>query len=126
MGLMDREYTRRGNHYRPPSRARWQTWLVTAGSVIAVASAALWLLRDIRYMVRDSEPGEGSLVVNINTATQAQLETLPNIGPARAAQIIANRPYESVEDLLRISGIGPSALEDMRALVTTDVETKPR
>lgn len=60
--------------------------------------------------------------VNVNTADSALLETLPGIGPATAAKIIADReangPFQAVEDLLRVSGIGEKKLEAMRGLVT--------
>jgi competence protein ComEA len=57
-------------------------------------------------------------LININTATAAELETLPGIGPARAEDIIANRPYASIEELERVPGIGPAILEQLRDLVT--------
>lgn len=38
--------------------------------------------------------------VNINTATQAELEALPGVGPVTASKIISDRPYQVVEDLL--------------------------
>ncbi|MBI3961680.1 MAG: helix-hairpin-helix domain-containing protein [Deinococcus sp.] len=57
------------------------------------------------------------LRVNLNTATQAELEALPGIGPVLARRIIENRPYSSVDDLLRVSGIGPATLERLRPLV---------
>ncbi len=43
--------------------------------------------------------------ININTADQATLEKLPEIGPVKAKAIIAGRPYKSVEDVMKISGI---------------------
>jgi competence ComEA-like helix-hairpin-helix protein len=43
--------------------------------------------------------------ININTADQATLQTLPDIGPVKAQAIIAGRPYKSVEELMKISGI---------------------
>lgn len=60
--------------------------------------------------------------VNLNTATDAELDTLPRIGPAMAARIIewrdANGRFTSVEDLLAVPGIGDKMLETLRALVT--------
>ena len=50
------------------------------------------------------EPGEK---ININTATQAELETLEAIGPARAQGIIQYRPYETIEEIQNVPGIGP-------------------
>ena len=56
--------------------------------------------------------------INVNTATQAELETLPGIGASRAQAIIANRPFASVDDLDRVPGIGQATLERLRPLVT--------
>lgn len=58
--------------------------------------------------------------VNINTATAAELETLPGIGPARAEDIIAHRPYAAVDDLLRVPGIGSATLEELRPLIEVE------
>jgi competence ComEA-like helix-hairpin-helix protein len=60
--------------------------------------------------------------VNINTATIAQLETLPGIGATTAKSIVAFReksgPFQRVEDLLAIKGISKSKLEKLRPYVT--------
>ncbi len=60
--------------------------------------------------------------VNLNTADAAALETLPGVGPSIAASIIAFReqegPYERVDDLLEVAGIGPSRLAQLADLVT--------
>ncbi len=52
--------------------------------------------------------------INLNTASSKQLQRIPGIGPVRAKQIIAGRPYQKVEDLLKISGIGPKTLEKIK------------
>lgn len=50
--------------------------------------------------------------ININTATQTQLETLPGIGPSTASKIISyrneNGKFKSIEDIKNVSGIGDS------------------
>jgi len=61
--------------------------------------------------------GAGGLI-NLNTATAAELETLPGIGPSKAAAIVANRPYTTVDDLERVPGIGARTLDQLRPLVT--------
>lgn len=64
----------------------------------------------------------GSHLININTATAALLESLPNIGPTRAAQIILYREqygyFGSVDDLAKVPGIGEKTLASLRDLVT--------
>ena len=65
-------------------------------------------------------PGDGR--VNLNTADEADLDTLPRIGEAMAQRIIAwreeNGRFTSVEDLLAVPGIGDKMLESLRDLVT--------
>ena len=60
--------------------------------------------------------------VNINTATQAQLEELPGIGPTYAQSIIAERErrggFTSVNDLRSVRGIGDKRFAELAPLVT--------
>jgi competence ComEA-like helix-hairpin-helix protein len=121
MGLQDRDYMRRGPDFRGLRRSRdWMKILTIAGTVLAVGSAGVWFYRDVRSVVPEFGPDEGSLVVNINTASKEDLETIPGIGPTRAAQIIAGRPYTRVEDLERLNGIGPGQIEDIKPFATVD------
>jgi competence protein ComEA len=64
----------------------------------------------------------GDSRVNLNTADAAALDTLPRIGPALAARIVAwreqNGRFTSVDDLLAVPGIGDKMLESLRDLVT--------
>ena len=71
------------------------------------------------------DPGQneaGDALLNLNTADQAQLETLPGIGPARAQAIIAyrdqNGPFTAVEEITAVSGIGQGILGNLQHLVT--------
>lgn len=59
--------------------------------------------------------------INLNTATQEALETLPGIGPKLARQIMQYRnqtPFTSIEDLSNVEGIGEKRLDAIRNLVT--------
>lgn len=56
--------------------------------------------------------------VNLNTATQEQLEALPKVGPSMAARIIAARPLRSQADLDAIKGVGEATLKVLVPLVS--------
>jgi competence protein ComEA len=60
--------------------------------------------------------------LNLNTATAAQLETLPGIGPAVAARILEHRQkngnFKKVEELMNVKGIGEKAFLKIKALVS--------
>ncbi len=60
--------------------------------------------------------------VNINTATQAQLETLPGIGPSTATKILTYRKekgkFTKVEDIKEVSGIGEAKFEKIKDAIT--------
>jgi competence protein ComEA len=62
--------------------------------------------------------------VNINTASQAELETLSGIGPATAQKIIAfreeNGPFTSIEEIQKVSGIGPVTFENIKGFIVVD------
>lgn len=69
-----------------------------------------------------SGASQGSRIININTATASQLESLTGVGPATARAIISYRttkgPFAKVEDLLNVPGIGPAKLSAMRSEIS--------
>ena len=60
----------------------------------------------------------GSGLININTATEAELQDLPGVGEATATSIVEERssggPFSSPEDIMRVSGIGEKKFEKMK------------
>lgn len=64
----------------------------------------------------------GAVLVSLNSADALELESIPGIGPAKAAAIIQERDrrggFAAVEDLLAVQGIGPATLEAIRPYVT--------
>jgi competence protein ComEA len=66
--------------------------------------------------------GGGSAKINVNRASATELDALPGIGPTLAGRIVdyrsANGPFVSVNDLGKVSGIGPRLLANISSLVT--------
>lgn len=69
-----------------------------------------------------AETATEGAAVSINAADEAALETIPGIGPVKAAAIVAHRtehgPFGSLAELIDVSGIGPATLEALRPYVT--------
>lgn len=121
MGILDRKYSKRDDEEPPdledPRTARW----------IAIALAALVLLAVTVAVLtpKRSPPLEkGSQLVNINTASQSQLESLPGIGPSLSQLIISGRPYADVTDLAKVRGISMRQVEQLRPMLTVSEPTR--
>jgi len=69
-----------------------------------------------------TEPSTSLELININTASQAELETLPGIGPTTAQRIIEyreqNGPFVNTEDIINVPGIGSGTYERIKNLIT--------
>ncbi len=93
-------------------------WLFLLGgdggySVTTEAGQGAWM---------EEQPGP----LNLNRATQVQLQSLEGIGPVLAQRIVdyrtAHGPFDSPEELLEVEGIGPVILEQIRDFITTEEE----
>ncbi|WP_226376836.1 helix-hairpin-helix domain-containing protein [Oceanobacillus halotolerans] len=64
-----------------------------------------------------SNDGESSIdgCVNINEATVEELQEITHIGPARAEALVELRPFQSLDELTNINGIGPARIKDIKA-----------
>ncbi len=65
-----------------------------------------------------SRPGAPAKKINLNTATLAELEALPEIGPVKAQAIIEARPFASIEDVKRVTGIKEGTFDEIKDQIT--------
>ena len=89
-----------------------------------MGSAAVWFLRNFSDYSASIGPGEGDLIVNINTASAEELKALPGIRSSLARLIVAGRPNKIVDELDLVRGIGPGLIQSLRPLVSVDGETR--
>lgn len=74
-----------------------------------------------RTSTTSKKASELTELINVNRATQAELQKLPGIGPKLSQRILderAKKEFKSVDDLRRVPGIGPKTLEKLRPHVT--------
>ena len=88
------------------------------GTILATVLLGKFLTRST-----STEPSVANLrfVVNVNKATQAELRTLPDVGPTLAMRIVEYRdlhgPFSSIEQLTEVRGFGPKTLEKLAPML---------
>lgn len=72
----------------------------------------------------NTEKGVSNGKVNINSATEVELETLPGVGPSTASKIVTFRQksgnFKKIEDIMNVPGIGEGKFEDMKEFISID------
>ena len=93
-----------------------------SGSCVLFLVAHAVIVLFVSLGIAFAQKAPPSQPINLNTATIAQLETLPGIGPNTAKSIVEFRersgPFQRIEDLLAIKGISKARLEKLRPYVT--------
>ena len=96
--------------------------IVIAALLVAALSAATSAAQDTTRRTSAAASASASAPVNLNTATAAQLETLPGIGKATAERILEyrqkNGSFKKVEDLMNVRGVGEKSFLKLKPLVT--------
>ena len=86
-------------------------------SLVCVLTLALPVFAGQAAAGKSAQSKAPASAVNLNTASQADLEALPGVGPATAKKIIAGRPYASVADLAK-AGVPKNTIEKITPMVT--------
>ena len=118
--------------YRVGSEDRLEDVLALAGGLtqdadparvnmaLRVSDEAHFYIPSLDDTPPESTPAPG--LININTATVEELQTLRGVGEQKAGDIVhyreENGAFARVEDLLNVTGIGPKTLEDLRPFIT--------
>jgi len=100
-------------------------YIVEDGQKIFIPSITDEITEETEYVTSESgdniivDDNEGeNIMVNINKATQTELETLPGIGPAMALRIIEHREengnFENIEEIKNVKGIGDAKFENIK------------
>lgn len=96
--------------------------LTTALALVLAATLGGGALPQDPAPARPAAEGRGAAPLDLNTATAAQLETLPGIGAATAARIVEYREknggFKKIEELMNVKGIGEKSFLKLKPLVS--------
>jgi competence protein ComEA len=99
----------------------WFLFLYTA-----VITSLIMVISTVSFAAKKAAKGSAG-IININTADEKALETLPGVGKATAKAIIEGRPYKSIDDLKRVKGMSDKkiqALKDKISVVEAAASTE--
>jgi competence protein ComEA len=98
-------------------------------SVFTLAAClAMPLLAQTATPRPNSSPAKPTMMVNLNTATSAELETLPGVGAKMASRIIEYRqkkgPFKKIEELMNVQGMGEKNFLKLRSQLTVGAKSE--
>lgn len=95
---------------------------------LALGVAALFLGLSLAPVYAQSAPPKAK--ININTASAGELEALPRVGPKVAQRIVdfrtKNGNFKTVEEIMKVQGIGEKIFAEIKDLITVGGETAPK
>ena len=122
MGLYDRDYMRGSESTQSIPRV-----VLVLGVVVSLITASSYLMKEFRLFSRSKpkaavhQPTDLQELrdnpLDLNTATDEELQRIPHVSEAIAADIIAARPFQSIDQLDDITGIGEKKLKRIRQYV---------
>lgn len=96
-------------------------WICLATLLLAVLLAQFVVDANSRSPVLDNSTSGLSFSLDINAATAAEFQTLPEVGPMLSQRIVAYRvefgPFSSIDDLQKVRGVGPKTLDRLRDML---------
>jgi len=81
-------------------------------------------LKEFQSQIQKTKSPQG--VIDLNTANKKELQSIRGIGPVLAERIMAGRPYGTIDDLLKVNGIGQKKLEIIRPYFVEMKQGKPQ
>lgn len=82
-----------------------------------------WIVAMVFCLTVGASLVQAEAKININSAPTEMLQTLPGVGPALAERIISYRsetPFETIEDIKKVKGIGDATFEKIKGLLTVE------
>jgi competence protein ComEA len=108
----------------PPRMLEHRPAAPSTAHVVAGVDSAPAMSEPAAPSEKSEAPVSAARRINVNSASAAELDLLPGIGPALAGRIIADReangPFRTLDDLDRVSGIGPKTVAKLAPYATAN------
>jgi competence protein ComEA len=106
-----------------------QRFVLTAFCLLAVLAGSAAAQQPAPASKAETRASKPATVVNINTATAAELQELPGVGAKTAARIVDYRtkkgPFRKIEELMNVQGVGEKSFLKLRPQLTVGAPSSP-